>query len=522
MKKVQILLSLCLAWSAGISQTHKVDSLIHELQAKPDTNRVEVLWGIAYELFDVNNAEALFYAARAYQEVWKGGDSLQIVKVGTIYGQLLRRMDQIDRSIEVSTLLLPIAKRHDYRKYTKMLLNSLGLSHTMIEQFDEALDYSYQSLNQRVLEGNRRDISHALGNIGLMYYKLGDFESAIDYTSQSIKMDKNSNDQSGLSLSYGNMGQFYVELKEPLKALNYFDTAMVTIKVSYTPVLAAINYGIANAYLLLNNLDSAKSRSLTSLYFAESSKEQWFQIFNLLLLAELSLKQDLIHTCNDYLERVEMLPAFGKYPLAQLNTYKLRADYFTRIGQFEKASHYYKQHFDLYETTYTDGLHKRIRAIQIQISQKENLTKIKSQSEILKLKDEAINRQAWLIGMCIAVLVLTICMIVVLYRSNSRKKRITRILDQRVRERTIELGRQRDELQHAYDEQSISRNKVSSEIIGLVATLRGLFYLSEKELLNGRSTYFKQAEVTTDKIVSVIGQYKANYRLHSNRKALPG
>ncbi len=93
MKTVLCISLLTLVSMQALGGSEKVDSLKQLLEQHTTTDKAEVLWGIAYELFDVDNAQALFYAERAYHDVWKRGDSLQIVKVGTTYRQLLRSPD---------------------------------------------------------------------------------------------------------------------------------------------------------------------------------------------------------------------------------------------------------------------------------------------------------------------------------------------------------------------------------------------------------------------------------------------
>lgn len=64
MKNVHpFLIFLCLGVFPGLApaMNPKVDSLLRVLESNAPGNKVEVLWGIAYELFDVNNSEALFY-----------------------------------------------------------------------------------------------------------------------------------------------------------------------------------------------------------------------------------------------------------------------------------------------------------------------------------------------------------------------------------------------------------------------------------------------------------------------------
>ena len=92
MMKLFSLMALMAYSGIGVAQNKKLDSLRGVLDDNPGSASAQVLWGIAYELFDVDNAEALEYAEKAYKKVWDTNDSLMIVKVGTTYGQLLRRM----------------------------------------------------------------------------------------------------------------------------------------------------------------------------------------------------------------------------------------------------------------------------------------------------------------------------------------------------------------------------------------------------------------------------------------------
>ena len=53
------LLGWVLAAGTLAAQNPKVDSLLHALETNPTADRAEMLWGVAYELYDVDNATAL-------------------------------------------------------------------------------------------------------------------------------------------------------------------------------------------------------------------------------------------------------------------------------------------------------------------------------------------------------------------------------------------------------------------------------------------------------------------------------
>jgi tetratricopeptide (TPR) repeat protein len=508
MKTVQCF--LCLACLVGTTlavqaSNPKVDSLLHALQSDPH-DRVEVLWGIAYELFDVDNAQALFYAERAYKEVWKRGDSLQIVKVGTTYGQLLRRMDEVTKSIEVSAFILPIAKRHDYRKYTKMLLNSLGVSYIGREEYDKALEYHLESLTMRELDGDIEEIAVTLSNLGLIQYRLGDYELGISYLNRAIAKSPKQLDQINLT----NLGFCYLGAIKYTEALSWFSQALEAAKNSEDEVYhtAMVEYGFAKTYCDMGIFDSAKAHCATALKLVEHSKTQRLKIFSLVLMAQLSRLSGDLRSCDNYLTDAERLDALKEYPKAIPEIYKERSHYYAERKDYHRAFDFSRRQIELDEKLNSKAHAARVRAIHASYSQRENMSTIKSQSEVLALKDVAIFRQRLAIVLFAGVILLIFWMAWILKRSNDKTKRINRMLDERVHERTVELGANRSSSQHTQDEQTFLKRKVAEEVLSAVATLRGISYLGEKDLPAEYLAYFDQARSTADKIEGAVSRLR--------------
>ena len=95
------LTSFCASKDADAQSSNKIDSLKNELRISAERNQFNVLWGLAYELFDIDNEEAIKYAKLSRASALRDGDSVEIVKSGRILGQLLRRMNELDESIKV-------------------------------------------------------------------------------------------------------------------------------------------------------------------------------------------------------------------------------------------------------------------------------------------------------------------------------------------------------------------------------------------------------------------------------------
>ncbi len=507
--RLLILLSLGLFPGLAPAMNPKVDSLLRVLESNVPGDKVEVLWGIAYELFDVNNAEALFYATRAYQEVWKGGDSLQIVKVGTTYGQLLRRMDRVEESMNVSTQLLPIAKRNDLRKYTKMLLNSLALGHTFKLEYDNALEYHFESLAMRQREGNSQEIAVALLNIGTVYYSLGDYELSIEHLNKSLEFSLAVHDSTNLRYVFQNIGLAFTMLKKYELALDYFDRALkIGEDSSNRNLTAPTEYGFAECYFHSGKYDSSRVHALRSLTLAKDANDQRFQIINHILLARIALQYKQLLVCNNSLSQAELFRRLSEYPQLQIEICKVRAEYYSATGAYEAATRSLKQLSLLREEIVVDEVNRGVRRAHTKFAQAENARKIEMQSKIMELQGEVLSRLQWIIALCLVLGVALGCLALVFFKLNRQKERINEILDKRVKERTEELSAQRDMLQHEVDQQEVFRRRVFEQVIALTSTLKGLLQLGRREISNNPSVYFQEAEATTARIGEVVAEYR--------------
>ena len=508
MKTIQWTMLVASLWASSGNlgaQNTKVDSLLHELNTNTTADQAEMLWGVAYELFDVDNVQALFYGRRAYEQALKQGDSLQIVKVGTTFSQLLRRMDKVDESIAVSFSLLPVSRRHNFRKYTKMLLNSLAMGYTFNESFDKALECHFESLALRKAGGEKEEIAIALHNIGLVYYKIGDFELALDYYFQNLMIMENGGYDFGKDFLFSDIGLSYVELGQYEIALDYLSKSLKQAEKTSSRIgIVIAESGMGQCLLHLKNFDKAAVRLQRAHTLAVQESNQRFQIFSLLLLAEVSMAQNKLDLCDAYLSRAESLPAMKEYNHLLMRIYQQRANLCVKSGDFQNASRYYKEFIALKDIVFGDEMNKGIRRVQTEFAQRENVAEIERQASLVSLQKGALSRQRWLIFLISLSAILTGGLALVLYKADKQKKRINVILDQRVRERTLTLEKQRDEIRHAHNGQVVAVQWATRELHASLATWRGLSHTASMDLPEEHAVYFKEAEATAEKTARVV------------------
>jgi hypothetical protein len=161
-----LFLFLTVTFHSAIAQNHKIDSLKHNLNLTSKGQRFDILYWLGYEYMDINNALAYTYLQEAETFLSYVTDSLKIVKLYRIEGQLLNRLTRHREAGVVLTKVLSISQRNQFASEVKIILNSLAISYTEMAQFENALIYHFESLKLRELGGNAAEISISLNNIG--------------------------------------------------------------------------------------------------------------------------------------------------------------------------------------------------------------------------------------------------------------------------------------------------------------------------------------------------------------------
>lgn len=501
MKTVQrvvfLMAGLC-CLSPAHANNAKVDSLKRLLQSHTMTDKAEVLWNIAYELFDVDNPQAVFYAERAYHDVWVRGDSLQIVKVGTTYGQLLRRVGKLDQSIEVSSCLLPVARRNDLKKYIKMLLNSMAMAFTYREMYDKALEYYYESLNMRKMDGDTTEILVALQNLGFIFYKLEDFSEANALSESVIKMAKYPRHDEQIAVAYLTIGSsFFDRRKYHEAAFNLRKAIKIDSERSLMNIRAQLFQVYSHTLFNLGKPDSSRLYATEAIRIARERMDPWQLTMSHFMLAKVEMKARNFVESNRTVQSIDSILRDFPAPMLHANLLKLRISLLLEMKEPNFAT-LFEGYLHFLDSVHQSHTNARIRQLHISYSQRENLAKIENQAGILNLQEVALKRNRQGILLISSLLMIVLVLIVMLYKAYIRKKKINRMLDQRVVERTKELLMQRDSLQHYMDEERVKKAKISSELMSRLNTLSGLLKLVILDSQNSVSLALKADELAEE------------------------
>jgi signal transduction histidine kinase len=522
-----LLLRAFLPVSAQPQLNFLVDSLKQVLPNATGKVRYEVTYKIAYELFDVDNPEALKFATLAYGYASDLGDSLEITRSGRIRGQLLRRVDQPDEAINQFLIVLPIAERNQQVAELKRILNALAISYNYKAMYDKALEYHFKSLEIREKEGNKKEIANALNNIGLVYYKIADFEQALSFYNRALEQRQQIDDKQGLDELLINLALCYTYLGDYKKSDEYVGKGFEICGDGCNDLVKLQGeYSLGVSSMLSKKYEQAIVHFEKSYSIAIKVEDKRFQSETVLNLARIALTYQDYDDCFKKLQESEAISEKAGYNQILINTYSTFSELYNKTKDFEKAALYQAKYIHLKDSIYSEGLIKNLTHVRSNYEERENIKTIREKNEVLRLKEEVISRQKTQYFFILTITILSIVLTFVFIRYNRSQHRanieLTKVkreienknqqlqinnaeLDARVQKRTVELEQSNTALQRVNDELDNFIYKTSHDIRGPLASLKGMTNVAMLDVKDSVALeYFRKLDASADKLNTIL------------------
>ena len=228
---------------------------------------------------------------------------------------------------------------------------------------------------------------------------------------------------------------------------------------------------------------------------------------NFYWLASVKFEGNQIDSAINFLDRSQRIVSKYSLPKITLENYQLYTKIYTQKKDYQRALNYQRLYNQLNTEILNGDLIGKISRIQIDKEQRENTSKLVSQAAIMTFQEESLQRHRVLNVLIGAVGILTMGLAIMLYKINRQKQKVNEVLDQLVKERTFELKNNRDELKRAHDGQTLITNKLSSDLVSSLATLRGLSNMASKDLPQEQRVYFNEVEAMAEKLVNQVNKY---------------
>lgn len=508
-----------------LAQESPVDSLLYALDnTSSEQEASKIKAQLAWELFDVDNTKALGFAKEAYLSSTELGDSAIMVRSGRLMGQLLRRFDRVDESIQVLSLVYPIAKRNNYKEDLKRILNALALAYTFKANYDKALEFNFYSLVIRERDGNKNEISITLNNIGLVYFKLKNYEKAIEYYKRSLALKKEVNDFYDLDRLLINLGLCYNQLTGPESKFNeaqgYINQALSICDTACSELIKIeANFGLGVSYFGQKKWDTAEDYFEKSLSLARAFGDKRFQAENLVYLGKIDIERDQFETAVNHLTEAKALASNSGYNQLLMDIYKQFSSLYNKKEDFQNAAFYQDQYIQLKDSLISEDLVKNVARIQTNFEERENIATIATKERVIKQQRD-LNIAVVVIALLAGLLLL------VVQRSNRNIKRVNaklseaqgiiqeqnkllerqnEYLDKEVEAKTADLEKANQSLKQVNDELDNFIYKTSHDIRGPLASLRGMCNVAMLDVKDPVALdYLSKLDLTAERLNTIL------------------
>jgi signal transduction histidine kinase len=518
---VSLVFCASIFFDAKSQDERRIDSLMRALDnASSDKEELDAKVSLAYEFFDTDKVRALQYSSEAYVLAKRLGDSTQLVMAGRIKGQMLRRFDRLQESIDILTDILPIAKRNKYDEHYKKILNALALAYTFQANYDKALEYNFQSLVVRENEGDKAEMSIAMNNIGLIYYKLKNYESALKYYNQTLDLKAQVGDELELEKIYINRALCFVHLKKFEEAIQDINKGLSLCGDKCDDQIKIQGkFGLGESSFWLGDIDDAQNQFQESLNIALRTNDKRFQAENLIYLGLIDIQKKKYDEAITHLTKADSIASRSGYNQLLVDVYKQFSFVYSQTNDFRNATIYQDKYIRLTDSLFREDLVKNIAKVQTQYEERKNIATIAS-NEILIKQQHNLNIAVAVIALLAGLLVL------VLQFGNRNIKRVNaklseakeviqeknlelanknKELDYQVEKKTADLARANTSLKQVNDELDNFIYKTSHDIRGPLASLKGMCNVALMDVKDEIALdYLRKLDATAERLNTIL------------------
>lgn len=495
-----------------------VDSLTKEIAKTRGGDLVPLYFNLAFQYYlEAKVDEALKALDATTRNALAFGDTLYLVKSGRLAGQIYFHQNDMHNAVKYSLGVLPIAIRNasnsNIKEELKKLYNNLGVSYTFQAKYDSALDVHFKCLVLQEESNNPYDMATSLNNLGLLYFKLKSYPKSLEFYERALRELEKSDVQDFKGPLLTNIGLCHNQLNSFDLARNYIEAGMKFCGDNCgAEIDISGNFGLGVSYFQMLDYATAEGYFKKSLSLSRENKDTRFELENLVYLAKVSNGLRNLNEAQAWLKEAEPLAEQLDFVQLKLDVYKAYYAYFTLIENHEMASVYQKKYIDMTDRVFNEKLLETVSKIETDFDQRENMRTIRE-------KELALDQSRKLNFAIAGLFLLAGALAVVMFRSNRIVRRVNvalsearnqleiqnKELDKLVEARTEELNRSNASLRKAMAELDHFIYKTSHDILGPLATLKGITGLALMDVKEPIARdYFQKLDITAAKLNSVL------------------
>lgn len=402
------------------------------------------------------------------------------------------RLKYPEQTIKYATTALNLAKKLNYLNGQGNACRVIGIGQSYLSKYDKALNKYLEAISYYEQSNNLKGIGKVYNNIGNLYSS-NDYDKALEYYNKSLLIAKKFNTKPDIAALSVNIGVIQMQKKKNYKAaLEKFQISMKLFQEMNVPdFIVQCMQNIGEAYNDLGQYQKAE------IILQEASIKARTLNLNY-TIASINLTLSNVYLNQNKFDKAEKVLKEGYGYAKILANRDLENDYNYasfqleyKRGDYKTALHYLKQNYTQDSAYYRQASSKRITLASDLYNQLENRRK----NERIIAQQKYATTLFWS-STAVATLLFALVFVLVINvkRTNNSNKELTRL--------NGEVSKQKenlDQINHHLEDIIDARTKdlkikntmlsdyslhLSHEIRGPIATLKGIVYLQQNDLID--------------------------------------
>lgn len=414
----------------SFSQSHKIDSLVQILSAiVSDTSKVKILLDLSSQLYSFGSyGKSMDYALMAEKlsaelDFKKGGLDANI-RIGLIY----KAQANYPKALEFFSKAQQIGSETGDTIGVVSAINSIGLTHYYIGNYTKALDFHLKALRINEEIGNKKGVYMSYANMGLIYEAQKENAKALEFYFKALDYFEETSYKQGVYSELTNIGNVYNDMEDYSKALEFYSSALKMAEELGHKSGMSVNYiNIGNIYLHRKSYDGALEYYLKALEISKELGEKQFEAGSLnnigsLYLQEKKYKEALMYSN----ESLKISKSIGVLALVK-DTEEILYRIYKELNDSKNALLHYEAYITARDSAFNEENTKKLvrSEMNYEFEKKQAEAKFEQEKRYIEvqLKLQKQNQVIYILAGAGLLLMLTLGLIVLLYRQNKLKTR---------------------------------------------------------------------------------------------------
>jgi signal transduction histidine kinase len=476
-KSILLLSALFLCTVIYCQVNREVDSLLKALDTeKEDSNILRSLNRIGSYYIDNNPAKAITYFERSVELAKKTGNTLRLGNAFYDLGFCHLLKGDFDKSLSYYQQSEKIYTQFNDKRRLANAYISMGNVFFQNRALGKATEYFTLAENIVLQTRDSNQLSTLYNERGLIFDQLQQYDSALIYLQKALTIAKQANNEDLAVSTLCNIGLSYKHKKNTALALQYFDTVLKRYNSTPgTPLdyIAGLYNNIGATHAQAGNYAAALAAFNKSVAHAEMAGTKTIEAEN----------------------------------------YRNMADMFESMKDYRQQSFYLTRYYKLKDSIFSADNKNQLTQLEADYQvEKKNISLVKQEAETLRQKSQ---RNIFIIVAIGAALLLAA--LGYFYRRTKQRNVL-------LREKNLQIGRQKDELQALNHIKDRLLSIISHDLRNPLATLKSYLTLADDPTLPAekKEDFKKQTMLSVSQTSNMLDNLLtwANMQLKNSRPVI--